>query len=110
LSQERRHSPRFRAKAPLRLSVEGEALPGLLRDICRDAALVESPRPFGLETRLTLTIELAQAAGPLELAGRVIRVADAEGAIHPLAILFTELTPAAATRIDLFLSQQAPQG
>lgn len=105
MSPERRSSARIRAKAPLRLTVDGEALPGLLRDICRDAALVESPRALRAETPVSLALELPEGGGPLELTGRVVRVADAEGEIHPLAILFTEVAPATAARIAFFLSQ-----
>jgi hypothetical protein len=106
MSPERRRSPRFQVRVPVLLTVGGEGLPGLLRDICRDAALVESPRALGLDTRVALSMELPETGGRFEVAGRVIRLADTEGEIHPLAVLFTEVSPAAATHVDLFLSHQ----
>lgn len=106
MSPERRRNARFKLTVPVRLTVAGEELPGLLRDICRDAALVESPRALDLDTAALLGTELPDTGGPFEVAGRVIRVADAEGEIHPLAVLFTEVSPSAATRIDLFLARQ----
>jgi len=106
MSPERRRHPRFKLTVPVRLAVAGEELPGLLRDVCRDAALVESPRALELETLVLLSTELPETGGPFEVAGRVIRAAEAEGEIHPLAVLFTEVSPSAATRIDLFLARQ----
>ena len=105
MSPERRRSPRYQLKAPVRLGLGDEALPGLLRDICRDAALVESPRELALETPVTLVMELPSVGGALQVSGRVVRRPAPEGDIHPLAILFTDLPPAAATRIDLLLGQ-----
>jgi hypothetical protein len=35
----------------------------------------------------------------------VIRLAEGEGDARGMAVLFTEATPTAATRIDLFLSR-----
>lgn len=109
MSQERRRSPRYELKAPVRLGLGDETLPGLLRDICRDAALVESPREIALETPVTLVLELP-GIGALQVTGRVVRHPAPEGDIHPLAILFTDLPPAAATRIDLLLGQLEQEG
>ena len=89
----------------MRLGLGDEALPGLLRDICREAALVEAPRELPLDTPVTLTLELPSVGGALQLRGRVVRCPAAEGEVHPLAILFTELPPATATRLDLYLAQ-----
>jgi hypothetical protein len=48
---------------------------------------------------------LPGTGGPLEVGGRVIRVAPGEGDAQRLAILFTSVTPAAETRIDFFIAQ-----
>jgi hypothetical protein len=48
---------------------------------------------------------LPGTGGPLEVGGKVIRVAPGDGDAHRLAILFTNLTPAAETRIDFFIAQ-----
>jgi hypothetical protein len=105
MSDERRRSPRYPVTAPVRLGVGEETLPGLLRDICREAALVESPRELPLETPVRLAMELPSIEGMLQVAGRVVRCPPPEGEIHPLAVLFTDVTPAAATRIDLLLAR-----
>jgi Tfp pilus assembly protein PilZ len=84
---------------------EGVSFPGRLRDICRDAALVETHHDCALETRVVLALELPGGGGILEVAGRVIRLAPGEGDAQGMAVLFTEATPAAATRIDLLLSK-----
>jgi hypothetical protein len=109
MSEERRRSPRFAVVTPVRLGVGDETLPGLLRDICREAALVESPRALPLETAVTLVMELPAVGGPAQVSGRVVRCPPAEGEIHPLAILFTDVPPAAATRIDLLIHRLEQQ-
>src|SRR5262245_9831742 len=110
MSADRRRNPRFRVTVPVRLSVGGDLLPGLLRDVCRDAALVESPRALALGTAMRLETELPETGGAFEVAGRVIRLAEPEGEVHPLAVLFTDVSPSAATRIDLFLARQEREG
>jgi hypothetical protein len=112
VSDERRGSRRYppNAPVPVRLRLEGEELSGLLRDICREAALVEAPRELPLETSLSLLMDLPIAGGPLQVSGRVVRRTEPEGDVHPLAILFSGLTPAAATQIDLYLAQLEQKG
>ena len=102
---ERRRSPRKPADLPVRCLVEGRAFPGRLRDICRDAALVDVHEAVPLDARVALTVDLP-GAGAVEVAGRVIRLAEGEGDARGIAILFADATPTAATRIDLFLSRQ----
>jgi hypothetical protein len=110
MSEERRRSRRHPVKAPVRLSLGDEELPGLLRDICREAALVESPRELPLETSVTLAMELPSQIGALQVDGRVVRLAAPEDGVHPLAILFTDVPPAAATQLDLFLAKLEQEG
>lgn len=110
MSDDRRRSRRHPVKAAVRLSLGDEELPGLLRDICREAALVESPRELPLEASVALAIELPSQIGTLQVGGRVVRRAAAESHIHPLAILFTDVAPAAATRLDLFLAKLEQEG
>jgi len=102
-AEERRRHPRIPVDVPVRLTVDGESLLGRLKDICRDAALVESNRAFPLETTVVLAMELPGTGGPLEVSGRVIRLAGEDG-VQAMAILFTGVTPAAATRIDFFVA------
>ncbi|HEY7511753.1 MAG TPA: PilZ domain-containing protein [Vicinamibacteria bacterium] len=102
---ERRKSPRKPADLPVRCMADGRSFPGRLRDICRDAALVEVHEALPLDARVVLTVDLP-GAGTVEVAGRVIRVTEGEGDARSMAVLFTDATPAAATRIDLFLSRE----
>lgn len=104
-ASERRKSPRKPADLPVRCLADGRPFPGRLRDICRDAALVEVHESLPLDCRVVLTVDLP-GAGTVEVAGRVIRLAEAEGDARGVAILFTDATPSAATRIDLFLSRE----
>lgn len=102
---ERRKSPRKPADVPVRCHAEGRTFPGRLRDICRDAALVDVHDTLPLEARVVLTMDLP-GVGMVEVAGRVIRLAEGDGDARGVAVLFTDATPAAATRIDLFLSRE----
>jgi PilZ domain-containing protein len=101
---ERRKSPRHAVDLPVRCTASGRTFPGHLKDICRDAALVESHELCPLETRVVISMELPGYDGAVEIGGRVIRLAAGEGDARGMAILFTDLSPAAATRIDFFLA------
>jgi hypothetical protein len=101
--RERRKSPRHVVDLPARCTTDGVSFPGRVKDICRDAALVEAHHPCPVEARIVLAMTLP-GGDTLELAGRVIRVAPGEGDARGLAVVFTDATPAAATRIDLLLS------
>lgn len=103
---ERRKSPRYAVDVAARLTIGGAQHTGRLRDLCRDAALVEADRAWPLETEVTVAMELPGTGGPLEVSGRVIRLAPGEGGVTGLAILFTNVSPAAATRIDFFVALQ----
>jgi hypothetical protein len=102
---DRRKNPRRAVDLPVRCRAEGRSFPGRLKDICRDAALIEAHEACPLGTPVSLTLNLP-GAGAVEVAGRVIRLAAGEGDARGIAVLFTEATPAAATRIDLFLSRE----
>jgi PilZ domain len=92
-------------EVPVRLTAEGSAFPGHLKDLCRDAVLVETHQAFPVDARVAVAMALPGTGGPLEVEGRVIRVAPGDGDAHRLAILFTDVTPAAETRIDFFIAQ-----
>jgi PilZ domain len=104
VTADRRKSPRKPADLPVRCMADGRSFPGRLRDICRDAALVDVHEPQPLGARVVLTVDLP-GAGTVEVAGQVIRLTEGEGDARGMAILFTEATPTAATRIDIFLSR-----
>jgi Tfp pilus assembly protein PilZ len=86
--------------------VAGQPSVGHLRDVCRDAAWIESDRALPIGAEVTLAMELPGTGGPIQVAGRVIRLAPGEKAPNGMAILFGELPPAAATRIDFFIALQ----
>jgi Tfp pilus assembly protein PilZ len=102
---ERRKNQRFAVEVPVRLTVAGSSFPGHLKDVCRDAVLVETHRTFPIDTEVAVVMALPGTGGPLQVDGRVIRVAPGEGDAQRLAILFTSVTPAAETRIDFFIAQ-----
>jgi hypothetical protein len=103
---ERRKQPRFVVDIPVRLTSEGATFPGHLRDICRDAAWVESEKGCALGTEIAMALELPGTGGPMVIEGRVIRVAPGEKAPNGMALLFKDLPPASATRIDFFIAMQ----
>jgi len=104
-----RKNPRFIVNVPARLRVEDQALPARLCNVCRDAALVEANKGFPLETEVAVAMELPGTGGPLEVSGRVIRLAPGEQGTHGMAILFTDVPTAAADRIDFFVAVQETQ-
>jgi hypothetical protein len=108
MADERRRSPRIVADVPARLTVGPETFDGLLHDVCRDAALVESDRNLALGTRVTVETELPRVAGGVRASGQVIRVAGYGDGRHSVAILFEELEAASRMRIDLFVSELEP--
>lgn len=103
--EERRKSQRFAVDVPVRLSFAGSSFPGHLKDVCRDAVLVETHRVLPIDSEVAVAMALPGTGGPLEVVGRVIRVSPGDGDAQRLAILFTSLTPAAETRIDFFIAQ-----
>ena len=107
MTEERRKNPRFVVDVPVRLTVGTLTTQGRLRDICRDAALVEVEAPQALDSTVTLLLELPGTGGLLRVVGRVIRLASAEEGRHGAAILFTEVPPAAEARIDFFVALQS---
>jgi Tfp pilus assembly protein PilZ len=106
VSDDRRKSPRFRVGVPALIFLGTERFMGQLKDICRDAALVETQRNLSLGTELALALALPGTGGPLQVAGKVVRVAPGEDSGQDVAVLFTNVTPHAETRIDFFVALQ----
>ena len=103
---ERRRSPRFAVKVPARVTAGTDTFPGLLKDLCKDAALVEGQRSLPLEAEVSLTLSLPGTGGPLLATGKVVRVAPGDHGGHDMAILFHELSAATETRIEFFIAIQ----
>lgn len=102
---ERRKHPRKAVDLPARCAADGQSFPARVRDICRDAALIEAHHACALDTRVVVSVDLP-GAGRLEITGHVIRLSAGEGDARGMALLFIDATPAAATRIDLFLARE----
>lgn len=105
-AEERRRNPRFVVDVPVTMTVAGETRTARLRDVCRDAALVEADRWEPLGTDVALALALPGTAGPIEVSGRVIRLAPGEQGTHGMAILFSGPSPEAEARIDEFIARQ----
>jgi hypothetical protein len=106
LIQERRKNPRFAVDVPVRLTAGSLTTHGQVRDICRDAVLVEVEAPQALDSTVTLLLELPGTGGPLRVVGRVVRLAPGTEGRHGAAVLFTDVPPAAEARIDFFVALQ----
>ncbi len=106
MGEERRKSPRVAVDAKARLTIGAERIDARVRDICRDAVLVETERSFPLQTQVTVETELPNVPGAIRATGRVIRHAKGQDGAPGLAILFDEVSAEATLRIDLFVSEQ----
>ncbi len=105
MSEERRGHPRYRVDVPARLLVAAESLNVHVRDVCRDAALVDAPRELALDSEVYLGVEFHWTGGPLEIPGRVIRVVPGENGSYATAVLFRGVAPVVATQIALMLDE-----
>ena len=105
-AEDRRRSPRFVVKVPARIGHGSESFPGILKDLCKDAALVEGQRVLPLESEVSVTLSLPGTGGPLQAAGLVVRVGPGDHGGHDMAILFRDLSQATETRIEFFIAIQ----
>lgn len=103
--EERRKHPRFAVDAPARLTVAGETQVGRVRDICKDAVLVEANRWYPLGTQAALEADLPGLDGPIRVEGTIIRLAPGQEGTHGMAILFGDVPPVSEMRIDFFISE-----
>ncbi len=105
--QERRRQPRFKVSVPVQLSSGEHVFRGVLKDLCRDAALVGIKDGLDMGSSVSLILQLPGTGGPLQIGGKVVRVAAGEPGTLDVAILFDHVTSAAETRIDFFIALQA---
>lgn len=105
---DRRKNPRFKVGVEAQVTHGSHRFRGLLKDICRDAALVEVDQDIEMGSELALVLELPGTGGPLSVVGKVVRLAALERG-RDVAVLFTDLTPAAETRIDFFVALQTQE-
>lgn len=79
----------------------------VVKDICKDAVFMSVSHQVPLDAQVTVTFALPGKGGPLEVEGRVVRVAHREEQGGPgIAILFSELTPDERVRLEFFISLQ----
>jgi hypothetical protein len=105
---ERRKNPRFAVNVEALVSHGAERFRGLLKDICRDAVLVEVQAEVAMGSELAVALELPGTGGPLLVTGKVVRLARTEHGLD-VAVLFADLTPAAETRIEFFIALQSTE-
>jgi PilZ domain len=104
--EERRKHPRFKVRVPVLVSLGPERFEGRLKDLCRDAALVEINRSVTVGSELALALQLPGTGGPLLVVGSVVREAEGEDGSRVVAVLWRDVTPATETRIDFFVALQ----
>jgi hypothetical protein len=105
--EEKRRHPRYLVDVPGRLTVGGASFDVRLRDICEEGVLIETPQPRRVGETVTLATEILEGSGPIEISGRIVRIAGPdEGGGPGVAVLFTSLNPAALTQIGFFLELQ----
>ena len=104
---DRRRQPRFKVSVPVQLSSGEHVFRGVLKDLCRDAALVAIKDGLDMGRAVSLILQLPGHGGPLQIGGKVVRVAAGEPGMLDVAILFDHVTSAAETRIDFFIALQA---
>ncbi|HET7747467.1 MAG TPA: PilZ domain-containing protein [Vicinamibacteria bacterium] len=109
MSAERRKSPRYAVDLAAELSRAGVPEPARVKDICRDAALVEAAADANEGTMVGLVVKLSRSSS-VELKGRVIRRAGRAGDAHAFAVLFGDVDPAAATEIEVLLARVEREG
>jgi hypothetical protein len=103
--EERRKNKRYEADVPTRLRVAGRLVDVRLRDVCRDAVLVESTESIPVGTLVGVILGLPDGQNPVEVNGTVIRLASpSEGEAAGVAVMFTALSPELATRLDFFFA------
>lgn len=105
---ERRRHPRFKVRVDAQLSQGAQLFPGRLKDLCRDAALVEVRHR--LDVGDTVGLILPGTEAPLEMAGQVVRTAPGDEGSLDAAILFSDVPPAVETRIDTFIAEHSQGG
>jgi len=101
---ERRKNPRVAVDAPARLIADGLTHDVQIKDICRDAVLIEFNRQWPLETPVSLKMELPGMNETIEVSGRVIRLVPSESGPQGMAILFDNVSPLIGLRIEFFVA------
>jgi PilZ domain len=107
VESERRRQPRFRVSVPVQLGSGEHVFRGVLKDLCREAALIAIKDGLEMGSAVALVLQLPGTGGPLQIGGKVVRVAAGEPGTLDVAILFDHVSPAAETRIDFFIALQA---
>ena len=106
MSSERRRNPRYSVNLVARLASVGGTSTGKVRDLCRDAALVETAESIALGTPVELTLDLPGLPSPLVIKGKVVREAQSTDGRRAVAVLFLEEKPELVTQLDFLINAQ----
>jgi hypothetical protein len=104
--EDRRKSPRFPADMAVSVSTSDETIEGRVKDICRDAFLMEGERSFRRDTAVSFVLRLPDAASPLAARGKVVRLGPTQQGV--MAVTFESLDAATIERLDAFLGKLKP--
>ena len=102
---ERRRHPRRNIEGRARLRVGERVVDARLRDICREAVLLDADTWFPLGKDVHVTLELPAPHAPILAAGQVVRLTPGEEGMHGMAVLFTDITAADVLRIDVIVER-----
>ena len=75
---DRRRLPRFKVSVPVQLSSGEHVFRGVLKDLCREAALVGIKDGLDMGSAVSLILQLPGTGGPLQIGGKVVRVSAGE--------------------------------
>jgi hypothetical protein len=105
--EERRRSPRFTADMAVAVSTAEETIEGRVKDICREAFLMEAERSFRRETVVSVVLRLPEPEPPLTVKGKVARLGPTRQGV--MAVLFQEPDSSALERLDDLLGTLKPE-
>src|SRR5262245_12074349 len=106
MNTDRRKSPRYAVNLPGRLSSVGGTSSGMVRDLCRDAALFETAQSIPVGTPVEVALDFPGLPSPLVIKGKVVREAQSRDGRRAVAVLFIEETPEFVTQLDFLIGTQ----
>ena len=106
MTSERRKSPRYAVNVPARMASVAGTSSGMVRDLCRDAALFETAQTIPVGTPVEMALEFPGVPSPLVIKGKVVREAQSRDGRRAVAVLFTEETPEFVTQLDFLIGMQ----
>lgn len=89
------------------VSTAEETIEGRVKDICRDAFLMEAERSFVRNTAVTFVLHLPDKQPPLAGRGKVIRLGPTQEGV--MAVMFESPDAVTIARLDAFLGNLTPE-